>query len=65
MLIGSQSINLILLRNEWQMFTRKADAKITLLKEAIEKLERGEKVDVDRALGTGDEAQEREWKEGM
>ena len=64
MLIGSQSINLMLLRGEWQVFTRKADSKIALLREIIEKLHRGEEVDVERVLGTGDEVQEREWKEG-
>lgn len=64
LLIGSQSINLILLRNEWQVFSRKADSKIALLKEVIEKLHRGENVDVERVLGTGNEVHEREWKDG-
>lgn len=63
--IGSNSINLLLLKNEWDIFTRKADAKLAALKEVIEKLQRGEEVDVRRVLGTGDEVQEREWKEGM
>ena len=64
MLIGSQSINLIALKNDYTIFSRKADAKIALLKEVIEKIQRGEEVDVEKALGTGDEAQEQEWKDG-
>ncbi|MDI1488536.1 MAG: hypothetical protein OHK93_007811 [Ramalina farinacea] len=63
MLIGSQSINLIVLKNEWTMFSRMADTKIAALKEVIERLQRGEDVDVERMLGTGDERQEQEWKD--
>ena len=62
--IGSNSINLLLLKTEWDIFSRKADAKLAVLKEVIEKLQRGEEVDVEKALGTGDEIQEREWTEG-
>ena len=65
MLIGSQSINLIVLKNEWTVFSRMADTKIAALKEVIERLQRGEDVDVERMLGTGDERQEQEWKDGM
>ena len=64
MLIGSQGINMIALKNDYTIFSRKADAKIALLKEVIEKIQRGEEVDVEKALGTGDEAQEQEWKDG-
>ena len=64
MLIGSQSINMIALKNDYSIFSRKADAKIALLKDVIEKIQRGEEVDVEKALGTGDEAQEQEWKDG-
>ena len=64
MLIGSQSINLILLKNEWQVFSRQADAKIARLKDVIERVQRGEDVDVEKELGTGDEVAEREWADG-
>ena len=63
-LIGSQSINLIKLENEYTVFSRKADGKIALLREVLEKVQRGEEVDVEKALGTGDDVQEREWEEG-
>ncbi|PGH17136.1 hypothetical protein AJ79_01274 [Helicocarpus griseus UAMH5409] len=62
-LIGSQAIRMIMLRNEYANYTRSADAKIRLLGEVIERLQRGEDVDVKRLLGTGDEAKEREWEE--
>ncbi|KAG8526761.1 uncharacterized protein KY384_008190 [Bacidia gigantensis] len=62
-LIGSQSINMLVLQNEYQIFSRKADGKIALLREVIEKVQRGEDVDVEKVLGTGDNLQEREWKE--
>ena len=53
------------LRHEYTQFDRKAEVKIALLKEVIEKIQRGEEVDVERVLGTGDEVQEQEWKDGV
>lgn len=64
-LIGSQAIRMLLLRNEWMSYTRSTDAKIGLLREIIEKVKRGEQVDVEKILGTGDVEKEREWEEGM
>lgn len=64
-LIGSQAIRMLLLRNEWKSYTRSTDAKIGLLREIIEKVKRGEQVDVEKILGTGDMGKEREWEEGM
>jgi hypothetical protein len=63
-LIGSQAINLLLLKKDYAAYSRSADAKIRLLKEVIEKIKNGEKVDVERLLGTGDAQKEREWEEG-
>lgn len=63
-MVGSQSIQLIALRNETLAFSRKADAKIALLKEVIRRVQAGEDVDVEKMLGTGVEAQEKEWVEG-
>lgn len=65
LLIGSQAIRMIALRNDFMNYSRKADAKIELLREVIERLQKGESVDVERMLGTGDETKEREWEEGM
>ena len=44
---------------------RKAESKIAKLREVIEKLHKGEEVDVEKVLGTGDEAQELEWEEAL
>ncbi|KAI9817866.1 MAG: hypothetical protein M1827_000985 [Pycnora praestabilis] len=63
MLIGSQAIQMIALRYESLNFSRKADAKIGLLKDVIERVQRGEEVDVEGLLGTGDKAKEKEWED--
>ncbi|KAL2866234.1 DUF5321 domain-containing protein [Aspergillus lucknowensis] len=62
-LIGSQAIRMIALKNEYSAYTRSTDAKIRLLREVIEKVKRGEAVDVERLLGKGDEGVEREWED--
>ncbi|PMD36433.1 hypothetical protein L207DRAFT_586140 [Hyaloscypha variabilis F] len=63
LLIGSMSIQMIALRNEFAAFSRRADAKIGLLKEVIERIQNGEEVDVEGLLGTGDKEREKEWEE--
>ena len=55
---------MITLRNEFSNFNRKSDAKIALLKDVIERIQKGEEVDVAGILGTGDPEQEREWEGG-
>ena len=64
MLIGSNAIQMVALRNDFTRFSRKADAKIALLREVIERIQKGEDVDVEGLLGTGDQEQEKEWEEG-
>ena len=64
MLIGSNAIQMIALRHEFANFSRKADAKIGLLREVVERLHRGENVDVEGLLGTGDKEKEKEWEDG-
>jgi len=64
LLIGSMSIQMIALKNEDVAFTRRADAKITLLKEIIGRIKNGEDVDVEGLLGTGDKDREKEWEDG-
>ncbi|KAL2052261.1 hypothetical protein ABVK25_007420 [Lepraria finkii] len=61
LLIGSNAIQMLTLRNEFSSFSRKADAKISLLKDVLDRIQRGEQVDVEKVLGTGDEEQEQEW----
>ncbi|RAL12785.1 DUF5321 domain-containing protein [Aspergillus homomorphus CBS 101889] len=62
-LIGSQAIRMIALKNDYADYTRSTDAKIRLLREVIEKVNKGEVVDVEKLLGTGNESKEREWEE--
>jgi len=57
------SIQMIALRNDFAAFSRRADAKIGLLKEIIERIQNGEEVDVEGLLGTGDQKKEKEWEE--
>ncbi|KAI9804882.1 MAG: hypothetical protein M1825_001251 [Sarcosagium campestre] len=54
---------MIALRNGFLASSRKADAKISVLKDVIRRVQAGEEVDVEGILGTGDEAKEREWEE--
>ena len=63
LLVGSQAIQILWLKQERAHALRKAEAKIGLLKEVIERVQNGEDVDVEKVLGTGDEASEREWAE--
>ncbi|KAE8451235.1 hypothetical protein EG329_004399 [Mollisiaceae sp. DMI_Dod_QoI] len=63
LLIGSMSIQMIALRNEFAAFSRRADAKIGLLREIVERIQKGEEVDVEGLLGTGDKEREKEWEE--
>jgi hypothetical protein len=62
--IGSMSIQMIALRKDFSTFTRQADVRIGLLREVVEKLQRGEDVDVERVLGTGDPEKEQLWEQG-
>ena len=64
LLIGSNAIQMIALRNDFTNFSRRADAKIGLLKEVIDRVQRGEDVDVEGLLGTGDVEKEKEWEDG-
>jgi len=54
---------MIALKNDFAAFSRRADAKIGLLKEIIERIQKGEEVDVEGLLGTGDARKEKEWEE--
>ena len=59
------SIQMIALKNTHAAFERRASAKIGLLREVIERIQKGEEVDVEGLLGTGDAKREKEWEEGM
>lgn len=64
LLIGSNAINMVGLRNDHIAFSRKTDAKIALLREVIERVQRGEEVDVEGLLGTGNKEKEQDWENG-
>lgn len=64
LMIGSMSIQMISLRKNFEAFTRRSDVRIGLLREVVEKLQKGEHVDVEKVLGTGDAEREAEWQEG-
>ncbi|KAF2205881.1 hypothetical protein GQ43DRAFT_436617 [Delitschia confertaspora ATCC 74209] len=65
LLVGSQAIQTLWLKREMAHFNRRADAKIGVLKEVVERVQRGEDVDVERVLGTGSGVEEGEWEEVM
>lgn len=65
LLIGSQAIRILTLKNERQQHNRLADIKLRQLREVVERLENGEDVDVEKMLGTGDEAAELEWEQAL
>jgi hypothetical protein len=62
-LVGSQAIQILWLKRDREHFARRAEAKIGVLREVIERVQNGESVEVEKVLGTGDVAAEREWKE--
>lgn len=64
LLIGSMSIQMISLRNNFDAFMRRADVRIGLLREVVEKIQNGEEVDVEKVLGSGDPEREAAWEEG-
>jgi hypothetical protein len=65
LLIGSMSIQMIALRNSFDRYMRQADARINTLREVVEKIQKGETVDVEKVLGTGDPKKEADWEESM
>ncbi|KAL6712532.1 hypothetical protein ACN47E_000409 [Coniothyrium glycines] len=65
LLVGSQAIQILWLKQERGHSLRRAEAQIGILKEVIERVQRGEEVDVEGLLGTGDEGREGEWKDVM
>ncbi|KAH7143984.1 hypothetical protein EDB81DRAFT_514291 [Dactylonectria macrodidyma] len=63
LLIGSMSIQMITLRHSFERYMRQSEARIAKLREVVERIQRGETVDVEKALGTGDAKQEADWEE--
>jgi hypothetical protein len=65
LLIGSNAINMIALKNDFVKFSRHADHQIAKLREAIELVRQGREVDVEAMLGTGDPEREKDWEESV
>lgn len=65
LLIGSMSIQMIALRNSFQSYMRRSEVRIGLLRDVVERIQRGETVNVEKALGTGNAEKEADWEEGM
>lgn len=63
LLIGSMSIQMIALRNSFTRYMRQSEVKIGTLREVVERIQRGEKFDVEKALGTGEPEKEADWEE--
>ncbi|CAM1502927.1 Fc.00g077030.m01.CDS01 [Cosmosporella sp. VM-42] len=63
LLIGSMSIQMIALRSSFDRYMRQSEIKIGRLREVVEKIQNGEQVDVEKALGTGDPNKESDWEE--
>ena len=55
---------MIALKHEHRDFMRRAEGRIDLLREVIERIERGEAVDVGKMLGAGVELEEKSWEDG-
>lgn len=65
LLIGSNAIQMISLKKDHSTFVRRLDTRIEILKEIIERIQNGEKVDVESLLGTGIKEREHEWEASM
>ncbi|KAK6537000.1 hypothetical protein TWF281_001204 [Arthrobotrys megalospora] len=68
--VGSQSLNIMALRQESQVFIRRSDSRIDTLREIIENIQKGEWAadgeEVQRALRLGKpERDDRQWDEVM
>ncbi|KAG4304604.1 hypothetical protein PORY_001997 [Pneumocystis oryctolagi] len=63
--LGSQAIHVLSIKQEFKEFEEQIDAKISLLRNVIDRIQRGEEVDVPRELGTGVVEKEKEWSDVM
>ncbi|KAG8627596.1 hypothetical protein KVT40_005079 [Elsinoe batatas] len=65
LLIGSNAIQLVSLKTHRLNYNQSTDAKLSLLREVIGRVKKGEDVDVEAMLGKGDPEREKEWEEVM
>lgn len=64
LLVGSQAIQILWLKQERALDTRRAESRIQELREVVQRVQRGECVDVESLLGVSEEALEKEWSGG-
>lgn len=57
------SIQMVALRNSYDRYLRQSESRISRLREVVEKIQKGEPVDVEKALGTGEPKKEADWEE--
>ncbi|BFZ60626.1 hypothetical protein YB2330_001666 [Saitoella coloradoensis] len=60
-IVGSQAIHLITIRNFHKDLTAKGNARISALRDVLERLKQGEEIDVKKELGAGVQHAEQEW----
>lgn len=65
LLIGSQAIRLLQVKNDYATYSRKAELQLEKLREVVRKLQAGEEVDVEKVLGTNDANEEEAWEEAL
>lgn len=58
-------MRILQVKNDHKTHMRKADVQIEKLREVVRKLQAGEEVDVEKALGTGVPEEEAAWEEAL
>jgi len=56
---------MIALERSYTNFSNETNAKLSLLRDVLRRVQAGEDVDVEKEMGTGDEVKEKEWEEVM
>lgn len=65
LLIGSQAIRIVQVKNDYATISRRSDLQLEKLREVVRKLQAGEEVDVEKVLGTGVPEEEEAWEEAL
>ncbi|KAG5437068.1 hypothetical protein PCANB_001189 [Pneumocystis canis] len=64
-ILGSQAIHVLSIKQEFNEFETQIDAKISLLRDIIDRIQKGENVHISKELGTGIKEKEKEWSDVM
>ncbi|KTW27626.1 hypothetical protein T552_02068 [Pneumocystis carinii B80] len=60
-ILGSQANNILFIKQEFNEFEAEIDAKISHLRDIIDRIQKGENLDISKELGTGVDEKEKEW----